>query len=219
MPAVTPTENRSRCPSSPTPAARPARSSEVGNASASFEGAGFPVRRPFPGALDQTSTDPFLMLDQMGPIEYGPGRRRARPTIRTAGSRPSPICSTARWSTATLRRRRGDPRRRHAVDDCGRRPRALRDADREDAARRRAHARRAALGEPSASRQATPPRYQDLTGDKLTLVPQRRRHACSCASSRATRRAFTVRAARTRRSCSRTRRSQPGAHLAVEWPT
>ena len=32
--------------------------------------------------------DPFLLLDEMGPVDYAPGQARARPTIRTAGSRP-----------------------------------------------------------------------------------------------------------------------------------
>lgn len=42
------------------------------------EGAGFVVRRPFPTqalALD----DPFLLLDEMGPIDYGPGEAVGAP--------------------------------------------------------------------------------------------------------------------------------------------
>jgi len=40
----------------------------------SFEGGGFPVNRPFPQpSADVADTDPFLMLDEMGPIEYAPG--------------------------------------------------------------------------------------------------------------------------------------------------
>ncbi len=42
------------------------------------EGAGFVVRRPVPTAgLDQV--DPFLMLDEMGPITYGPGEAVGAP--------------------------------------------------------------------------------------------------------------------------------------------
>ena len=42
------------------------------------EGAGFVVRRPFPSAgLDVA--DPFLMLDEMGPVDYGPGEARGAP--------------------------------------------------------------------------------------------------------------------------------------------
>src|SRR5260221_14031001 len=37
-----------------------------------LEGGGFVVRRPFPtGGLDLV--DPFLLLDEMGPADYGPG--------------------------------------------------------------------------------------------------------------------------------------------------
>ncbi|HEX7124743.1 MAG TPA: pirin family protein [Thermodesulfobacteriota bacterium] len=43
-----------------------------------LEGAGFPVRRPFPTpALDHI--DPFLLLDEMGPVRYGPGEARGAP--------------------------------------------------------------------------------------------------------------------------------------------
>jgi redox-sensitive bicupin YhaK (pirin superfamily) len=42
------------------------------------EGAGFVVNRPFPReGLDQF--DPFLLLDEMGPVEYGPGGARGAP--------------------------------------------------------------------------------------------------------------------------------------------
>jgi len=34
------------------------------------EGGGFVVRRPFPHALDMV--DPFLMVDEMGPVTYRP---------------------------------------------------------------------------------------------------------------------------------------------------
>ncbi len=46
----------------------------------SFEGAGFPVHRPFPQAgADLGATDPFLMLDEMGPVLYGPGEAKGAP--------------------------------------------------------------------------------------------------------------------------------------------
>jgi quercetin 2,3-dioxygenase len=42
------------------------------------EGGGFLVRRPFPGAqLDQA--DPFLLLDEMGPVDYAPGEALGAP--------------------------------------------------------------------------------------------------------------------------------------------
>ena len=36
------------------------------------EGAGFVVWRPFPGQLDPHVTDPFVLLDQLGPVAYAP---------------------------------------------------------------------------------------------------------------------------------------------------
>ncbi len=42
------------------------------------EGAGFIVRRPFPTAGFEHA-DPFLLLDEMGPVEYGPGEALGAP--------------------------------------------------------------------------------------------------------------------------------------------
>src|SRR4051812_11136875 len=78
MPAVTPTEPKS-LPVVADASGTPRPVEEVGKAVSSFEGAGFPVRRAFPGALDQTRTDPFLMLDQMGPVDYLPGKALGAP--------------------------------------------------------------------------------------------------------------------------------------------
>jgi redox-sensitive bicupin YhaK (pirin superfamily) len=78
MPAVTPTEPTS-LPAVAEAEGMPRPVEQVGNAVQTFEGGGFPVRRPFPGALDQTRTDPFLMLDQMGPIVYAPGEALGAP--------------------------------------------------------------------------------------------------------------------------------------------
>ena len=44
-----------------------------------IEGAGFEVWRPFPGGVDLHATDPFLLLDQLGPVEYGPGEAKGAP--------------------------------------------------------------------------------------------------------------------------------------------
>lgn len=45
---------------------------QIVNAVRTLEGGGFPVRRPFPiaGLLD---VDPFLLLDHLGPVNWGPG--------------------------------------------------------------------------------------------------------------------------------------------------
>jgi len=58
--------------------ARPVQS--IVTAQATFEGGGFPVHRPFPQpGADLGATDPFLMLDEMGPIVYGPGEAKGAP--------------------------------------------------------------------------------------------------------------------------------------------
>ena len=51
---------------------------DVITAQRTVEGAGFPVRRPFPTAqLD--NLDPFLMLDEVGPIDWPPGEAQGAP--------------------------------------------------------------------------------------------------------------------------------------------
>lgn len=44
----------------------------VVNAQKMLEGGGFPVRRPFPTA-NCLDVDPFLLLDHLGPVNWGPG--------------------------------------------------------------------------------------------------------------------------------------------------
>ena len=44
-----------------------------------IEGAGFEVWRPFPGGLALHDTDPFLLLDQLGPVEYEPSEAKGAP--------------------------------------------------------------------------------------------------------------------------------------------
>ncbi len=43
-----------------------------------LEGEGFPVRRPFPGPYGNLA-DPFLLLDQMGAVEYAPHEAKGAP--------------------------------------------------------------------------------------------------------------------------------------------
>jgi redox-sensitive bicupin YhaK (pirin superfamily) len=73
MPAVT-VSDVTALPRVPEPGAatvdRPVRS--VTTAPSGFEGEGFPVRRAFAG-IDLRDLDPFLMMDQMGEVEYAPG--------------------------------------------------------------------------------------------------------------------------------------------------
>ena len=43
------------------------------------EGAGFEVWRPFPGGIDPRLADPFFLLDQLGPVEYAPNEAVGAP--------------------------------------------------------------------------------------------------------------------------------------------
>jgi redox-sensitive bicupin YhaK (pirin superfamily) len=51
----------------------------TGTAHRQLEGAGFPVRRPFPGAVAFREADPFLLLDHIGPIHWAPREARGAP--------------------------------------------------------------------------------------------------------------------------------------------
>jgi len=53
------------------PEQRPRRVASLTTAPAGFEGEGFPVRRAFAG-VDLAALDPFVHMDQMGSIDYGP---------------------------------------------------------------------------------------------------------------------------------------------------
>ncbi|MBW3536693.1 MAG: pirin family protein [Actinobacteria bacterium] len=54
---------------------RPRPVDSVTTAPSGYEGEGFPVRRAFAG-VDQARLDPFIHLDQMGEVDYGPGEPR-----------------------------------------------------------------------------------------------------------------------------------------------
>jgi len=43
------------------------------------EGAGFTIRRPFPGELSMAESDPFLLLDHLGPTVNAPGEAKGAP--------------------------------------------------------------------------------------------------------------------------------------------
>src|SRR5437870_1265628 len=64
----------------PDPAISKARPiAKVITAHRQAEGAGFVVRRPFPGELSMREADPFLLLDQVGPTVNGPGEAKGAP--------------------------------------------------------------------------------------------------------------------------------------------
>ncbi len=51
---------------------------QVTTAPQGYEGEGFPVRRAFAG-IDMKHLDPFIMMDQMGEVEYAPGEPKGTP--------------------------------------------------------------------------------------------------------------------------------------------
>lgn len=55
------------------------RATRVVTARRSLEGEGFEVRRPFPGGLGLSEADPFLLLDHMGGTEYEPYEAKGAP--------------------------------------------------------------------------------------------------------------------------------------------
>lgn len=78
MPAVTVESTLSlpRIEPPSTPLDRPVKS--VTSAPVGYEGEGFMVRRAFAG-VDLADLDPFIHLDQMGEVEYGPGEPLGTP--------------------------------------------------------------------------------------------------------------------------------------------
>jgi len=80
MPAIT-VENPLALPrlaiAAPEAAERPV--SRVVAAHHAVEGAGFEVWRPFPGGIDPHLADPFFLLDQLGPVDYAPNEAVGAP--------------------------------------------------------------------------------------------------------------------------------------------
>jgi redox-sensitive bicupin YhaK (pirin superfamily) len=80
MPAAT-VENLLLLPRVPRPDPMTARYRPVAKvitAPTTLEGEGFQVRRPFPG-VDMDWADPFLLLDHLGAVEYAPGEAKGAP--------------------------------------------------------------------------------------------------------------------------------------------
>ncbi len=57
---------------------RPRRVKSITTAPRGLEGEGFPVRRAFAG-VDLSDLDPFIHMDQMGEVDYGPGEPKGTP--------------------------------------------------------------------------------------------------------------------------------------------
>jgi hypothetical protein len=79
MPAVT-VENILVLPRVPEPDVTETerKVTSVTTAPSGFEGEGFPVRRAFAG-VDLPRLDPFVHMDQMGEVDYGPGEPKGTP--------------------------------------------------------------------------------------------------------------------------------------------
>ncbi|WP_149183585.1 pirin family protein [Streptomyces sp. TRM49041] len=78
MPAVT-VENPLTLPRVAAPAGVPVRKVlAVTTAPGGLEGEGFPVRRAFAG-INYRYLDPFIMMDQMGEVDYAPGEPKGTP--------------------------------------------------------------------------------------------------------------------------------------------
>src|SRR6478609_11887449 len=80
MPAITPPD-LSVLPrlTEPDPTAVERPTVKVVTGYSTLEGEGFPVRRPFPGKTSLSVTDPFLLFDHMGAVEYAPGEPKGTP--------------------------------------------------------------------------------------------------------------------------------------------
>ena len=79
MPAITvtdltvlPTVNQ------PSPTARKRPVVSLTEAPSGYEGEGFPVKRAFAG-IDLAHLDPFIMMDEMGEVDYAPGEPKGTP--------------------------------------------------------------------------------------------------------------------------------------------
>jgi redox-sensitive bicupin YhaK (pirin superfamily) len=57
---------------------RPRRVTSITTAPRGLEGEGFPVRRAFAG-IEMADLDPFVHMDQMGEVDYGPGEPKVTP--------------------------------------------------------------------------------------------------------------------------------------------
>ncbi|HEY5091766.1 MAG TPA: pirin family protein [Acidimicrobiales bacterium] len=79
MPAIS-VESPLELPRAVTPLVtdRPRRVKSITTAPRGLEGEGFPVRRAFAG-IDIADLDPFVHMDQMGEIDYGPGEPKGTP--------------------------------------------------------------------------------------------------------------------------------------------
>ena len=115
-----------------------------------FEGEGFPVRRPFPGKTHLTVTDPFLLSRPHGRRRVRAGRAQGHRVASAPRFRDRHLHHRRRLRPSGLHRwGRPDQQRRHPVDDSGKRAAPHRDSARGAGHQRRPLPRRTALGQPA----------------------------------------------------------------------
>ena len=182
------------------------------------EGAGFEVWRPFPGGLSLSITDPFLLLDQLGPVEYGPGEAKGAPWHPHRGFETVTYVLDGEISHHDSNGgggliAEGDTQWMTAgggiLHDEVPSERSFRDGG-------PAHGVQLWVNLPSRLK-FTPPRYQAITGDNLVLLSSHDGGALVRLIAGDLARSSGPRRRRTRRSRTRTRRVSPGAELSVPW--
>jgi quercetin 2,3-dioxygenase len=171
MPAITPVDP-SMLPVLEESAGSPRPVQSIVTAQHAIEGGGFPVYRPFPqSGADQGATDPFLMLDEMGPVQYGPGEAKGAPDHPHRGFETVTYLldgemehrdstggggllrgGDTQWMTAGAGLVHSEEPTEAMLRDGG-----------------LMHGLQLWVNLPRADK-LTPPRYQDLSGDKITLA-------------------------------------------------
>ena len=190
---------------------------QVTTAPQGYEGEGFPVRRAFAG-LPTKVLDPFIMMDQMGEVEYAPGEPKGTSWHPHRGFETVTYIIDGAFQHQDSRgRRRAHPRRRHAVDDRRRRHPAHRDAAGGARRVRRGVPRPAAVGQPARPREDDRAGVPEPRGLRRRAAGRPTTAARCCASSPASSPARAGPGA-TRTPITMLHASvQPGAQLSLPW--
>jgi quercetin 2,3-dioxygenase len=171
MPAVTP-ENVLDLPVLTESEGSPRPVQSIVTAQQTFEGGGFPVYRPFPQpGADTGATDPFLMLDEMGPVVYAPGEAKGAPDHPHRGFETVTYLLDGGFEHRDSSGgggvlRAGDTQWMTAGAGLVHREMPTPEMQRDGGLM---HGLQLWVNLPRSDKFA-PPRYQDITGEKLTLV-------------------------------------------------
>ena len=121
----------------------------ITTAPSGYEGEGFPVRRAFAG-VDLAALDPFVHMDQMGSVDWEPGAAKGTSWHPHRGFETVTYLLDGAFRHEDSNGGGGvHRRRRHPVDDRGRRDPPHRDPARGRRRQGRHVPRRAAVGEPA----------------------------------------------------------------------